>query len=246
MPTLPIRLEWHLDSKGYRLVDHDRVIVANGGKLKHTRPLDGIDGLYKVFSNVWTPDGLLKFVEVHGLLHDHSYKAPWMAAVLEKKAGEDSPLGRYSRQLARASVNEPKRESVSEHLRTAELFRRIMLQAQVGWRRVPRALRLELSMRFSRTSLGEIRLGDDIDRGFRLTFTANTLMDGLWLQLAANISGGAAFRLCARCGKLFETGLRTGRRADSKFCSDAHRIEFNSRKRSKKPIPAVPARQRVK
>jgi hypothetical protein len=120
----------------------------------------------------------------------------------------------------------------------AEAFgprRRIMLQAQVGWRRAPRFLALELSRRFSGTPLGEIRLRDDVNRGFRLTFTTNSLMDGLWLQLAANISGGASFRSCARCGELFETGPGTGRRADSRFCKDAHRIEFNSRNRSKGP-----------
>jgi hypothetical protein len=239
MATLNIDLEWHLDSKGYRLIDHDTyrsVIVANGGRLKHTRPFDGIDGLYNVFANVRTPAGLLRFVEVHGLLHKHDYKKPWIANLLERNKREDSVLGRYSRQLARASVNAPKMESVSEHLQTAQLFRRIMTQAQKGWRRVPRSLALELSQRgaFELKSLGEIGLGDDIGRGFRVTFTANSLMDGLWLQLAANISGGAAFRSCARCGELFETGPGTGRRADSRFCSDAHRIEFNSRKRSKK------------
>jgi hypothetical protein len=238
MATLSIDLGWHLDSKGYRLVDHDSygsIIVANGGKLKHTRPLDGIDGLFKVYSNVRTPAGLLAFVEVHGLLHDHSYKTPWMDAVLEKGAMDDSPLGRYKLQMRRASANAPKTESVSEHLQTAKLFRRIMLQAQVGWRRAPRFLALELSRRFSGTPLGEIRLRDDVNRGFRLIFTTNSLMDGLWLQLAANISGGASFRSCARCGELFETGPGTGRRADSRFCKDAHRIEFNSRNRSKGP-----------
>lgn len=232
MATLPIDLEWHLDLKGYRLVDHDRAIVANGGKLKHTRPLDGIDGLYKVFSNVRKPDELLQFVKAHGLLHDHSYKAPWTAAVLEKKKDEASPIGRYSKQIARASVNLPKKESVSEHLKTAELFRRVMLQTQEGQWKVPRSLGLELSLRLDREPLGIISLGDDMGRGFRLRFYAKTLMDGLWLQLAANVSGGSAFRKCVRCGNMFETGPGY-RRADAKFCSDRHKIEFNSRKRTK-------------
>jgi hypothetical protein len=236
MAALPIHLEWHLDLKGYRLVEHGKygsVIVANGGKLKHTRPLDGIDGLFKVFSNVRTPDGLLKFVEVHGLLHNHSYKAPWMTVVLEKSAREHSPLGRYSRLLSRSSVEAPKLERVSDHLETAALFRRIMLQAKKGWRHVPQSLALELSTRFSGKSLGQIGLGDDIVRGFRTAFTANSLMDGLWLQLAGNVSGGATFRSCARCGVAFETGPGAGRRAGSKYCSDRHKIEFNSRKRTK-------------
>jgi hypothetical protein len=238
MATLHIDLKWHLDSKGYRLVDHNRygsVIVANGGRLKHTQPLDGIDGLYKVFSKVRTPNELLKFVEAHGLLYDHSYRGSFQSSLVEKwmDSSDDSTMGRYKRQIARASGGAPKMERVSEHLQTAELFRRIMMQAQKGWRRAPEPLSLEMSLRLDRKQLGVIGLRDNISRGFSPTFTANTLMDGLWLQLAGNISGGAAFRSCARCGELFETGPRTGRRADSKFCSDAHRIEFNSRKRTK-------------
>ena len=142
-------------------------------------------------------------------------------------------MGRYKRQITLASGNASKMEIVSEHLKTAGLFRRIMMQAQKGWRRVPRSLALELSRRFHGNSLGGIGLGDDINRGFRITFRANTLMDGLWLQLAANVSGGAAFRSCARCGVVFETGPERNGRANSKFCSDRHRIEFNSRKRTK-------------
>lgn len=239
MATLPIDLKWHLDSKGYRLVDHasyGSIIVANGGKIKHIRPLDGIDGLYKVFANVRSPGELLNFVRFHGLLHKQSYKAQWVEGVLEKKAREDSPLGRYSRQLARASVNAPKMESVSELLEIAALFRKIMVQSQKGWRRTPKPLGLEMSLRLDRRPLGWIGLRDDATRGFRPAFIANSLLDALWLQLAGNISGGAIYRKCARCENMFETGPKTGRRAGSKFCSDTHKIEFNSRKRSKNAV----------
>src|SRR5258708_4977389 len=44
------------------------------------------------------------------------------------------------------------------------------------------------------------------DGGFVSPSEQKSLMHGLWLQLAGNISGGAAFRSCARCGELFETG----------------------------------------
>jgi hypothetical protein len=64
-------------------------------------------------------------------------------------------------------------------------------------------------------------------------FSPNTLIDGLWLQFAQAVTRGVQLRTCMHCGELFESGLGTGRRLDAKFCSDEHRIAFNSLKRSK-------------
>jgi hypothetical protein len=64
-------------------------------------------------------------------------------------------------------------------------------------------------------------------------FRPSTLIDGLWLQFAQAVTRGVQMRTCMHCGDLFEAGLGTGRRLDAKFCSDEHRIAFNSLKRSK-------------
>jgi hypothetical protein len=64
-------------------------------------------------------------------------------------------------------------------------------------------------------------------------FRPATLFDGLWLQFAQAVARGIHVRTCMHCGNLFETGQGTGRRLDAKFCSDEHRIAFNSLKRSK-------------
>ncbi|HKR83925.1 MAG TPA: hypothetical protein VJS37_07085 [Terriglobales bacterium] len=64
-------------------------------------------------------------------------------------------------------------------------------------------------------------------------FRPTTLADGLWLQFAQSVTRGVQLRTCMHCGDLFEAGLGTGRRLDAKFCSDEHRIAFNSLKRSK-------------
>jgi len=61
----------------------------------------------------------------------------------------------------------------------------------------------------------------------------NSLVDGLWLQFAQEVTRGVHIRACKHCGDLFETGVGTGRRLDAKFCSDKHRIAFNSLARSK-------------
>jgi hypothetical protein len=237
MPTLPIHLEWHKDAEGYRLADDDNygnVIVNCGGELISTRPLESKDRLFKVFSNLTNADGLLEFVQQNGLFYQPSYIGPaWSLITSAKKdlfhADVEGNLGRRDRSFSSRG------ESVEDLLSTAALFRKVMLQSTKGWKRVPQSLDLELSGRFYRKSLGEIGFDGDQRRGFRHTFTTDSLMNGLWLQLAGDVSGGAAFRSCARCGVVFETGPGTDRRADSKFCSDAHRIEFNSRKRSKQP-----------
>jgi hypothetical protein len=67
----------------------------------------------------------------------------------------------------------------------------------------------------------------------RWQFRPGTLIDGLWLQFAQAVTRGVQMRTCMHCGDLFEAGLGTGRRLDAKFCSDKHRIAFNSLKRSK-------------
>ena len=58
------------------------------------------------------------------------------------------------------------------------------------------------------------------------------LLDALWMQAANALSGGGVLRVCQQCGAFFEAGRGAGRRLDAKFCSDEHRVAFNSLKRS--------------
>lgn len=70
----------------------------------------------------------------------------------------------------------------------------------------------------------------------RLKLRPSRLIDAIWLQMAQSVSSGRAVRACQRCGTWFEVGpgSRPPRRLDALFCSDQHRIEFNSLARSKK------------
>jgi hypothetical protein len=68
----------------------------------------------------------------------------------------------------------------------------------------------------------------------RLQLRPASLRDALWLQLGQAAAGDATLKECAQCGAWFEVGRRSGRRLDAKFCSDEHRIAFNSLKRTKK------------
>lgn len=74
---------------------------------------------------------------------------------------------------------------------------------------------------------------DPATKSPRWHFRPNTLLDALWLQFGQAISRGAQLHACQHCGTWFEAGAGTGRRADARFCSDDHRITFNSLKRSK-------------
>jgi hypothetical protein len=67
----------------------------------------------------------------------------------------------------------------------------------------------------------------------RWVMQPHTLLDGLWLQFGQAITRGARIQTCRLCGEWFEVGYPTGRRLDSKFCRDEHRVQYNSLKRSK-------------
>ena len=63
---------------------------------------------------------------------------------------------------------------------------------------------------------------------------APTLFAALWAQAIDAVTRGVQFHACEYCGIWFETGTRAGRRSDARFCSDAHRMAFKNRARSKK------------
>jgi hypothetical protein len=65
-----------------------------------------------------------------------------------------------------------------------------------------------------------------------LRIVPKDLLEGLWLQLAAMFAGAEnTIRACDFCGGWFTAGRGTRRRLDAKFCSDKHRIRYNSLKR---------------
>jgi hypothetical protein len=60
------------------------------------------------------------------------------------------------------------------------------------------------------------------------------LLDALWLQLGQAMSGGTQWRQCKHCHDWFPVGGKTGKRSVSTFCTDEHRIEYNSLQRSRR------------
>ena len=81
----------------------------------------------------------------------------------------------------------------------------------------------------------EMEVTLELDAGsedLKLRLSPTSLLDALWLQAVQHLSSGATVRQCQHCSQWFEVGPGTGRRADAKFCSDQHRISFNSLKRT--------------
>jgi hypothetical protein len=79
----------------------------------------------------------------------------------------------------------------------------------------------------------EVSLGlDPASDDPKLRLRPTSLLDALWLQAVQHLSSGSSMRQCVHCSAWFEVGPGTGRRLDARFCSDQHRITYNSLKRT--------------
>jgi hypothetical protein len=120
-------------------------------------------------------------------------------------------------------------ESVAFGLRQAKIFRDLLRQPKKGSR--SRASVFESSPDAYSQELGAVNLVPDRRLGIRLTITTESLITALWLQLGQMLSGGAKIQECLHCHMFFKTGGGSKRR-DARFCCDAHRVRFNSLRRS--------------
>lgn len=69
-------------------------------------------------------------------------------------------------------------------------------------------------------------------KGYLFRLTPKTLSHALWLQLWLQKASGSDIYQCQLCHQWFERGAGAGRRAGAIYCSDKHRIQFNSTQRS--------------
>jgi hypothetical protein len=240
MSLLSIRLDWQKDSAGYELADHGKrgfYVVGKGGDLVPFRPLEGNDVVFTAFAKVNSPATLLNFVSHYGLLEEPACERPFDTETRQGYVlgGEFFHFDEEAGGLKLRPTGEaaPSGERVSDHLETAALFRRVMTGGAEALRRDPLLTAVKEAI-WKTAELGELTAEVDSKQGFRLAIAVNSLLAGLWLQLAQGVLGHRSFNTCRSCGSIFEVGVTFGRRADAKFCSDAHRIEFNSHKRSKR------------
>ena len=77
-------------------------------------------------------------------------------------------------------------------------------------------------------SLGQLGLMPDKLLGARFRIVPVHLMQALWFQLGEVLTSNVKLSSCLQCGKLFEVGAGSRRRADAKYCSDEHRTLYHS------------------
>jgi hypothetical protein len=217
---LEVDLLWYKDAKGYALEDHGKYglwIARRGGKLVPIHPLRG-DFAFKVFSNVSDPKDLVEFMNCYGFLQNANSLGPVFLN-----------FNKSRKFLAIKGAPEPNGESVREHLESAGFFREI-----IGVR-PRRALSRGAGAwveNLGSDGIGEIQMLFDRHGALQPVLKPTSLISGLFWQLINSKRAGAQYRSCQYCGIIFQVGVGAGRRADAKFCSDEHKIEFNSRKRS--------------
>jgi hypothetical protein len=134
--------------------------------------------------------------------------------------------------LTEAGLDEERGEDAPSLITHVEAMSRVLDEYSRG-----RKAGLAQVLDTNEIKLGEIEtvlINDPATRTPRLKLCVADLLTALWLQLGQTLSSGATIRRCAQCGMLFEAGTGTGRRLDAKFCSDDHRITFNSQKRQGK------------
>jgi hypothetical protein len=168
------------------------------------RPLDRFGSLYAQFASITTPQDVLSFVEKFGPL---------------TKDGLDASKG----------------ELVWGVIIHAEAIQELLqYRSHGGDNRQELAAVLDRGFQVNPFAGLEVALEvDAADQSLKLRLAPPSLLDALWLQAVQELSNGATVRQCRYCGQWFEAGAGTGRRLDAKFCSDQHRIAFNSLKRSK-------------
>jgi hypothetical protein len=223
-----IDFEWFRDKKGYRIVPFNSLnarwgqskgydvnwIVPNGSEkdtLTH-RPFVGGGDLCAAFASVRSPEELLRFINVHGLLTWGSMRISNDPNFKDFPAGEPVPLG----------------------LAEAEMFRELLqLQALNSPKRLAAHFESKIAGFVGGGQVGRVEILPDSERGIRLKVTPPTLLGAMWYQLALKLSG-AVLRVCPLCHRVFEVGRGTGLRTDAKFCCTEHKVKFFNRNRPKK------------
>ena len=206
--------EWERDEAGYDLVDgvSPRRIVRRHGRLVNSRPLEKTDDLVQLFIlAAKTEEGLLDFYTRFGPLTKQGHS----------RSGEEASYGMWLAKSMDDLLNASPQERL-DILRSSPSSYWSLLRPTRRWEGI-------------NCAITEIKLvADPVTGTPRLKFFVKTLEEALLLQFAQSIAGERDMRTCTYCGVWFDAGPGTGRRADAKFCSDEHRIAFNSQKRTKR------------
>jgi hypothetical protein len=182
-------------------------IVRRGGQLQSYRPLERFDTLFHQFArDATSPEGVFGFVGRFG---------PLTKDGLDENCGEDVQIGISHAAEMRQLLDAYERHDTSDIAKVLGPKGKSLLDSPVST--------IEVKLVF-----------DPAENTPKLQFTVPNLVTALWFQLAQSLARGTILRKCQHCNTPFSAGPGATRRADAKFCSDAHRTVFNSLKRSKR------------
>lgn len=234
-----IELDWYRDAKGYQLDTGGRFpnrVVAKGGRMELIKPLVG--PTFAAFANVRSPAQLIKFMNAHGYLKATSYETDdsqgrsklfGERVTMDRKAN-GQPVLNFTNAITLVG------EDVDGHLEMAALFRSLISHGGVGARaNASHFGDMESFLELVRLeTLGDIRAAMDQRGELHVTLVPPSLLVGMCVQLLEAMRQKSRTRVCAlpTCEKVFQVGVGSGRRLVARFCSDEHRIAFNSRNRS--------------
>jgi hypothetical protein len=227
--TFSIDFEWAVDETGYDWVEggpaeslDEESVIAVAVSALHGRPIRP-DRIVRRGGNLKTNR---PFEQVPGLFRLFSKLATTPEGLLEfvtrfgpmlphgnRQDGEDSLTG-----LSAAQTMSELLQDYAQDPRTC--FLRFGEQG-LGWSRI------DVYFAFN-----------PVTGRPQFKFTPPSLLHALWFELGEFLARDAQVRECLHCGGWFETGPGTGRRADAKFCSNDHRIAFNSLKRGQGGRPS--------
>ena len=204
------------------------------------------------FARVTNPEEALEFARHFGLLGLFGRKYPWVARRDNEVIGFLNPWGVLlsPEEVAdREGISLPspaemaglipggfnalllRRERVSEWLEEAEKLRGVLMASEKTSNLIAnRNLASLYEQAVTDQELYGVRLGVGRSaQGLTLRWRFTSLLDGLWLQAAQEITGGKRIRLCAECGRLF---LADDPRLQ--YCSESCRRRKANKKRSLK------------
>jgi hypothetical protein len=247
MAPLHIDFEWWRDPAGYRMSETETDPNVIYHPPKHG-PLHDLPVLPGQWGLAYHPFGIRV---LHGL--DHNHLNPLL---VYREGGKLSPyrpldhFGSLYAEFAKVRIADDVLYFVERYgpltndgldINKGELVEGVLAHADAMrdlfvFLSGDRARRAKLIADLQMSPFAELEVSLELDAAsedLKLRLCPTSLLDAIWLQAAQEVSSGAAVRQCRHCGDWFETGPRTSRRADAKFCSDEHRIAFNSLKRSK-------------
>jgi hypothetical protein len=210
---IDIDFEWKRDESGYDIVTGKGATafeVGAGGQLGNPRQMPERQIVPRGGPLVLTPP-----------------LSPDLYLVFARSARSEDGLLEFVRQHGPLNQhgNSSRGESVPEGLDVAAQMRELLARNE----KPAKLLDDEICVNI------DLVIGTDpISETPKLKYRVENLLAALWVQCAEAVTQGTSFRECEYCGALFKRGLGAGRREDSKYCTPAHRIAHNSRKRGKK------------